>query len=153
RRGGPHDAVCGLPRRRTRRVRHPRLAFVARHDSGDLAPCRPRSACRATRVGRSLTSTREDIPMPTAETARRETAAALRTVREQWGELLLAIESPPTEPSPPRHLAHTMRPVDDEPFIERAPLVLREHPAPANLDALDAGLSVERQVFELADTL
>ncbi|MGW8374283.1 hypothetical protein [Streptomyces sp. ODS28] len=91
--------------------------------------------------------------MPNSDTVRRETAAALHTVRKQWGELMLAIDTPPAEPWPPRQLVHTMRPVDDEPLVERAPLVLREHPAPANLDALDAGLFVEQAVFDLADTL
>lgn len=91
--------------------------------------------------------------MPTPQTARHEAAAALRTVREQWGELLLAIETPPAEPWPPRQLSHLLRAGDDEPLVERAPLVLREHPAPANLDALDAGLYAERQLFDLADTL
>ncbi|MEU6822819.1 hypothetical protein ABZ921_19505 [Streptomyces atriruber] len=84
-----------------------------------------------------------------------ETVAALRTIREQWGELLLAIETPPADVWPPRQLAHTMRAVDDEQLVveERAPLVLREHPAPLNLAVLDAGLAVERLVFSLADTL
>ncbi|MGW1277987.1 hypothetical protein ACWD4V_13685 [Streptomyces tsukubensis] len=84
-----------------------------------------------------------------------ETVAALRTIREQWGELLLAIETPPADVWPPRQLAHTMRAVDDEQLVveERAPLVLREHPAPLNLAALDTGLAVERLVFSLADTL
>ncbi|MFG3118682.1 hypothetical protein ACGF4C_30465 [Streptomyces sp. NPDC048197] len=92
--------------------------------------------------------------MPTDATARREGAAALRTVRQQWGELLLAIETPPAEPWPPRQLAHLLRPeAVDEPLVERAPLVLREHPAPLNLGALDAGLAVERALFDLADTL
>lgn len=62
---------------------------------------------------------------------------------------------PPADVWPPRQLAHTLRAVDDEQLdVEnRAPLVLREHPAPANLDALDVGLAIERQVFALADTL
>ncbi|WP_370420368.1 hypothetical protein AB8O64_19835 [Streptomyces sp. QH1-20] len=82
-----------------------------------------------------------------------ETVAALRTIREHWAELLLAIETPPTDAWPPRQLAHTMR-VDDELLVEdRSPLVLREHPAPLNVTALDAGLDIERQMFDLADTL
>ncbi|MEU2393987.1 hypothetical protein [Streptomyces sp. NPDC007369] len=87
--------------------------------------------------------------------ARRETVDALRTVRELWGELLLAIETPPADVWPPRQLAHTLRAGDDEPLLVegRAPLVLREHPAPLNLEALDAGLAIERQLFALADTL
>ncbi|MFE1770282.1 hypothetical protein [Streptomyces sp. NPDC059008] len=84
-----------------------------------------------------------------------EAVAALRSIREHWGELLLAIETPPADVWPPRQLAHTLRADVDEPLVvqDRAPLVLREHPAPANLDALDAGLAIERQVFDLADTL
>ncbi|MGW7413416.1 hypothetical protein [Streptomyces sp. NPDC054863] len=86
-------------------------------------------------------------------TAVHETVAALRTIREQWGELLLAIATPPAAVWPPRQLAHTMR--GDEQLVveDRAPLVLREHPAPANLDALDAGLAIERAIFDVADTL
>ncbi|WP_405659767.1 hypothetical protein [Streptomyces sp. RK9] len=84
-----------------------------------------------------------------------ETVAALRTVREQWAELLLAIETPPADVWPPRQLTHTMRAADDEQLVveDRAPLVLREHPAPLNVDALDTGRAVERAVFDLADTL
>ncbi|MFI0906784.1 hypothetical protein ACH4TE_25160 [Streptomyces sioyaensis] len=91
--------------------------------------------------------------MPTPATARYQGAAALRTVRELWGELLLAIEAPPADVWPPRQLAHHLRPAGDEPLVERAPLVLREHPAPLNLDALDVGLYAERALFDLADTL
>ncbi|WP_307674429.1 hypothetical protein [Streptomyces sp. V4I2] len=88
-------------------------------------------------------------------TAVHETVAALRSARERWAELLLAIETPPADVWPPRQLAHTLRATDDEQLLveDRAPLVLREHPAPANLDALDTGLAIERQVFALADTL
>ncbi|MFJ7902390.1 hypothetical protein ACIQ6V_18170 [Streptomyces sp. NPDC096198] len=83
-----------------------------------------------------------------------ETVRALRTIREQWAALLLAIETPPVDHWPPRQLAHIMREGDDELLVEdRAPLVLREHPAPLNLAALDAGRAVERLVFDLADTL
>ncbi|MGW1162748.1 hypothetical protein ACWD48_32020 [Streptomyces sp. NPDC002519] len=86
--------------------------------------------------------------------ARRETVDALRTVRELWGELLLAIETPPADVWPPRQLAHTLRAADDEQLVaDRAPLVLREHPAPLNMTALDTGLAVERLLFDLADTL
>lgn len=91
--------------------------------------------------------------MPIEQTARRETAAALSHVRDVWGELLLAIEKPPADEWPPRQLAHTLRAVDDEPLTTRAPLVLREHPAPANLTALDAAVFGERSLFDLADTL
>lgn len=85
--------------------------------------------------------------------ARSETVDALRTVRELWAELLLAIETPPADVWPPRQLAHTQRAGGDEPLADRAPLVLREHAAPLNLDALDAGLAIERMLFDLADTL
>ena len=37
------------------------------------------------------------------------------------------------------------------PVVGRLPLVLREHPAPANLDALDAACQIERDLFDLAD--
>ncbi|MDT3395578.1 hypothetical protein RKE29_02750 [Streptomyces sp. B1866] len=83
-----------------------------------------------------------------------ETAAALRTVRQHWGDLLLAIETPPPADTwPPRQLAHTLNPATDEPPAaeERAPLVLRQHPAPLNLGALDTGLTIERDLFDLAD--
>ncbi|EPH40349.1 hypothetical protein ABT390_13595 [Streptomyces aurantiacus] len=88
-------------------------------------------------------------------TAVHETVAALRTIREQWGELLLAIETPPADVWPPRQLAHTLRTAGDEQLdvVDRDPLVLREHPAPLNVDALDTGLAIERAVFALADTL
>ncbi|MFI1182596.1 hypothetical protein ACH4UT_23995 [Streptomyces sp. NPDC020799] len=91
--------------------------------------------------------------MTSAAIAHRETVAALRTIQNLWGELLLVIETPPADVWPPRQLAHTMR--DDDALLveDRAPLVLREHPAPLNVTALDAGLDVERQVFDLADTL
>ncbi|MFJ4583737.1 hypothetical protein [Streptomyces echinatus] len=86
--------------------------------------------------------------------ARHETVDALRTVRELWGELLLAIETPPADVWPPRQLAHTLRAADDEQLVvDRAPLVLREHPAPLNMTALDTGLATERLLFDLADTL
>ncbi|UWM52087.1 hypothetical protein N0X72_25415 [Streptomyces carpaticus] len=91
----------------------------------------------------------------TAEAAREQAVADLRTVREHWGDLLAAIETPPADTWPPRQLAHLMRPTNDGPELvaDRAPLVLRDYPAPLNLDALDAGTAVERQVFDLCDTL
>jgi hypothetical protein len=83
-----------------------------------------------------------------------EAVAALRTICEQWGELLVAIEAPPADVWPPRQLAHTLRAADEPLAVEgRAPLVLREHPAPLNLDALDTGIAIEGAVFDLADTL
>ncbi|MCA6093473.1 hypothetical protein LE181_15055 [Streptomyces sp. SCA3-4] len=91
--------------------------------------------------------------MTSATIARRETVEALRTIRELWGELLLAIETPPADVWPPRQLAHTMRD-DDALLVEtRAPLVLREHPAPLNLRALDTGRGIEGRLFDLADVL
>ncbi|MFM9368157.1 hypothetical protein [Streptomyces sp. Da 82-17] len=96
--------------------------------------------------------------MSTYAIARHETAESLGTVRELWGELLLAIETPPpAETWPPRETGsflHTGS-TGDEPLVvaDRAPLVLREHPAPANLDALDTGLAIERMLYDLADTL
>ncbi|WKX70033.1 hypothetical protein [Streptomyces sp. XD-27] len=86
------------------------------------------------------------------------TAARLRTIREQWGALLAAIETPPAPstwpPAETRAFLHTGTADEGTLLVlDRAPLVLREHPAPANLDALDAAMYVERQVFDLADTL
>ncbi|MGD3111785.1 hypothetical protein [Streptomyces sp. YGL11-2] len=82
-------------------------------------------------------------------------AENLATIRKHWAELLLAVETPPADAWPPRQLVHTLRAVDDEQLDveERAPLVLREHPSPLNVDALDTGLAIERAVFDLADTL
>ncbi|WND36939.1 hypothetical protein RI578_22795 [Streptomyces sp. BB1-1-1] len=89
----------------------------------------------------------------------------LRAVREQWGDLLAAIERPPAAEWPPREargfldqLAAADRTDDDlEPSaaarVGRLPLILREHPAPLNLDALDAAIAVERDLFDLADLL
>lgn len=61
---------------------------------------------------------------------------------EQWAELLLAVETPLADVWPPRQLVHTLRSVDDKQLVaeDRAPLVLREHPAPLNMDAFDTGL-------------
>ncbi|MEU7046057.1 hypothetical protein AB0A77_34075 [Streptomyces varsoviensis] len=92
------------------------------------------------------------MPHPAAHT----TAAHLRTIREQWGALLAAIETPPASREwPPRETRAFLNTLPDEALLvtDRAPLVLRDHPAPANLDALDAGRAVEQQVFDLADTL
>lgn len=94
----------------------------------------------------------------------RRIADDLAAVREQWGDLLAAIARPPAEEWPPREargfleqLATDDQGEDDEQPLEasigRLPLVLREHPAPLNLDALDAALEVEREVFGLADYL
>ncbi|MEF3114502.1 hypothetical protein [Streptomyces chrestomyceticus] len=91
------------------------------------------------------------MPHPAAHRA----AAHLATIRQHWGELLLAIETPPADVWPPRQLAHMLRPDDEGPLdvLDRAPLVLRQHPAPLNVEALDAGLDIEHDLFELADRL
>ncbi|MFJ9892702.1 hypothetical protein ACIQPR_05150 [Streptomyces sp. NPDC091280] len=93
----------------------------------------------------------------------RRAAVDLAAVREQWGDLLAAIEQPPATEWPPREcagfldqLAATQAaddPMPTEPAIGRVPLVLREHPAPLNLSAFDAALSVERDLFDLADAV
>lgn len=81
-------------------------------------------------------------------------AADLAAVREQWGDLLAAIGRRPRTEWPPRDSrALGTLPEDDEPSIGRLPLTLREHPAPLNLTALDAAVSVERDLFGLADTV
>ncbi|MER5359993.1 hypothetical protein [Streptomyces sp. NPDC002785] len=86
------------------------------------------------------------------------TAERLRTIREQWGALLAAVETPPASttwpPAETRAFLNTGATDDGALLVEdRAPLTLRQHPAPANLDALDVALFVEQQVFDLADTL
>jgi hypothetical protein len=89
--------------------------------------------------------------------ARRRTAEDLRAVREQWGDLLAAIERPPATEWPPRdNIRALLTPDndhDDAPAVGRLPLTLREHPAPLNLDALDAACQVERALFESCDAL
>jgi hypothetical protein len=83
-----------------------------------------------------------------------QTTAALRRIRELWGDLLVAIETPAANAVwPPRQLAHTLRPPADDPAATRLPLVLREYPAPVNLTALDAGREIEEALFDLADVL
>ena len=87
-----------------------------------------------------------------------QAADDLRAIREQWGDLLAAIERPPAPVWPPREYrtvdiqaaAHDQ---DTEPVIGRLPLTLREHPAPLNLAALDAACSVERALFEACDAI
>ncbi|MFJ1708556.1 hypothetical protein [Kitasatospora sp. NPDC088346] len=88
----------------------------------------------------------------------RRAAEQLRTVREEWGALLVAIEQPPADAWPPVQLsAHLARQqAGDEQLldvVDRVPLTLRQHPAPANLDALDAAVRIEGLLFDLADTL
>ncbi|MEO3851730.1 hypothetical protein ABGB09_29580 [Streptomyces sp. B8F3] len=84
-----------------------------------------------------------------------DTSRALRRIRELWGDLLTAIETLHADVWPPRQLAHTLRPdpAADDPLTHRAPLVLREHPAPLNLDALDTAIAIEEDLFGLADTI
>lgn len=89
----------------------------------------------------------------------------LAAVREQWGDLLAAIGEPPRRadwmPYERRgfldQLAADDREGDDQALAEatvgRLPLILREHPAPANLRALDAALDVERAVFDMCDAV
>lgn len=94
--------------------------------------------------------------MLTAVTARQEAVAALKFVREEWGNLLAAIATPPDPGFPPRSIAHTVEAQLDaeaDPLTSGAPLVLREHPAPANLDAIDTRVAVEDMLYGLADTL
>ncbi|CAL9480982.1 hypothetical protein [Streptomyces sp. enrichment culture] len=95
---------------------------------------------------------------------RAQAADDLRAIREQWGDLLAAIARPPAAEWPPRdsrayidgHLAEQAgadNEQGDEPTVGRLPLVLRQHPAPLNLAALDAALDAERELFALADQL
>lgn len=82
-----------------------------------------------------------------------QTVGALKTIRELWGDLLVAIETPPADVWPPRQLSHTLNPQPDEPLVQRLPLTLREYPAPVNLGALDAAVEIEEAIFDLADIL
>ncbi|WP_043470984.1 hypothetical protein [Kitasatospora sp. MBT66] len=87
----------------------------------------------------------------------RQAVEQLRTVRDHWGALLVAIETGPAPVWPPAQLStHLARQAaaDAELLVDdRVPLTLRQHPAPANLAAVDAAVRVERLVFETADTL
>ncbi|GGR80808.1 hypothetical protein GCM10010252_19150 [Streptomyces aureoverticillatus] len=107
-----------------------------------------------------MTTTLAYASVPVAHRA----AVDLAAVREQWGDLLAAIGRRPAAEWPPREctgfldqLAADDRAEDDEQSAEamigRLPLVLREHPAPLNLDALDAAIEVERELFDLADVV
>ncbi|MEU3917097.1 hypothetical protein [Streptomyces sp. NPDC029004] len=101
------------------------------------------------------------VPHPTI----RRAAVDLAAVREQWGDLLAAIGRRPAAEWPPREargfldqLATDDRADDDleeQPAerVGRLPLTIREHPAPLNLDALDAAIAAERDLFDLADAL
>lgn len=80
----------------------------------------------------------------------------LADIREQWGDLLAAVEQAPAPVWPPRQLRHSLDAEDvghDGPAVGRLPLTLRQHPAPLNLDALDAALDIEYALFGLADRI
>lgn len=86
--------------------------------------------------------------------------ADLRAIREQWGDLLAAIDQPPPQEWPPREtrsfLTKAAEPRTDtppSPQVGRLPLTLREHPAPLNLGALDAAMEIEWALFDLADRI
>ncbi|MFJ7208218.1 hypothetical protein ACIQWR_32415 [Streptomyces sp. NPDC098789] len=84
-----------------------------------------------------------------------QTVAALRLVREKWGDLRAAVEAPPTPADwPPRERAAFLDKVAEQPLLvaDREPYALRAHPAPLNLDAHDAAVAVEEWLFDLADT-
>ncbi|MGW2545469.1 hypothetical protein ACWC5I_32485 [Kitasatospora sp. NPDC001574] len=87
----------------------------------------------------------------------RQAVEQLRTVREHWGALLVAIETAPAPAWPPAQLSiHLARQAADDAELlvdDRVPLTLRQHPAPANLAAVDAAVRVERLLFDAADTL
>lgn len=92
--------------------------------------------------------------------AGRRAAVDLAAVREQWGDLCAAIDTPPPQEWPPRESKGFIEQAatdDDaaqpEPVLGRLPFVLREHPAPLNLDALDAAMQTERDLFDLADRI
>lgn len=84
-----------------------------------------------------------------------QAAADLTAVREQWGDLLAAIGRPPRAEWPPRECREWEQPpaAEDAPATGRLPLILREHPAPLNLAALDAAMQVERDLFQLCDVV
>ncbi|MFD5231002.1 hypothetical protein ACFWJ5_21180 [Streptomyces qaidamensis] len=98
-------------------------------------------------------------------TPAQQAAADLAAVREQWGDLLAAITEPPRAaewmPYERRGFLDQLAADDrldddqalDEAAVGRLPLILREHPAPANLRALDAALDVEREVFDMCDAV
>ncbi|MFB8415425.1 hypothetical protein ACFC63_07910 [Streptomyces albidoflavus] len=100
---------------------------------------------------------------PAEQPVARRAAVDLAAVREQWGDLLAAIGRRPAAEWPPRdsrayidgHLAEQAEAEDEQPVetVGRLPLVLREHPAPLNLDALDAAIEVEGALFDLADAV
>ncbi|QLF83237.1 hypothetical protein QEN61_gp53 [Streptomyces phage Eklok] len=100
---------------------------------------------------------------PDAHLTRAQAAADLTAVREQWGDLLAAIACPPATEWPPRETRGfldqlaAVTPAEDgwteEPTTGRVPLVLREHPAPLDLAALDAAREVEEALFTACDVI
>ncbi|MGW4305092.1 hypothetical protein [Streptomyces californicus] len=86
---------------------------------------------------------------------RAQAADDLAAVREQWGDLLAAIGRAPRAEWPPRECREWEQPpaAEDAPAVGRLPLILREHPAPLNLTALDAATTTERELFELCDVV
>lgn len=86
-----------------------------------------------------------------------QAAADLQAVREQWGDLLAAIEQRPAATWPPLDSrALGAEPDDTMPDTAepgRLPLTLREHPAPLNLTALDAAVTVEELLFDMCDAI
>lgn len=80
----------------------------------------------------------------------------LADIREQWGDLLAAIDTPPAHVWPPRQPSHSLDAEEaghDGPAVGRLPLTLWQHPAPLNLDALDAACAIEQDLFALADRI
>ncbi|MCA1218853.1 hypothetical protein [Streptomyces sp. 8L] len=103
-------------------------------------------------------------PTVAAAPTGRRAADDLAAVREQWGDLLAAIAEPPRVaewmPYERRGFLDQLAADDrddeqapDEAAVGRLPLTIREHPAPANLRALDAALDVERAVFDMCDAV
>ncbi|MER8042575.1 hypothetical protein [Streptomyces sp. NPDC094032] len=95
--------------------------------------------------------------------ARAQAAADLAAVREMWGDLLAAIGEPPRRtdwmPYERRGFLDQLAAADreDDQDVEatvgRLPLILREHPAPADLRALDAALDAENALFDMCDAV
>ncbi|MFD7121921.1 hypothetical protein ACFWAA_33510 [Streptomyces sp. NPDC059922] len=97
---------------------------------------------------------------PAASDLGQQAADDLAAVREQWGDLLAAISDPPRPaewmPYERRGFLDQLAAEDhagDEPTVGRLPLIVREHPAPVDLRALDAALAVERDVFDMCDAV
>src|SRR5690606_27655125 len=147
------DHRPGRDPRHPRRARADRARFPRAHRSpvgcrvapgvpGRRSPPRPRQARPARRGAAPMTTAPGPDTRPDAvdHLNRAQAAADLQAIREQWGDLLAAINRPPAAEWPPRYDAN-MRDhdePDDAPAVGRLPLTLREHPAPLNLTALDA---------------